>query len=213
MTTKVTGSILANTAVTAGTYGGASTMPIVTVDAQGRITAASNATPSIATSQLTGTISSAQVATGAIGITQLANPLSSVVLANTTISNIYETTNVWAVGANSTINFDVLNQAIIYSNVSATGTWTLNLRGNSTTTLNSVMPVGGSATVAFFATQGTTAYYSTTLNIDGTSQTIKWLGGTAPTSGDVSSVDCYTYSIIKTASATFTVFGSQSQFK
>jgi hypothetical protein len=51
MTTKVTGSVLANTAVTAGTYGGAGStpavnhlIPVVTVDAQGRLTSAANVT-------------------------------------------------------------------------------------------------------------------------------------------------------------------------
>jgi hypothetical protein len=46
MTTKVTASVLANTGVTAGTYGTSSTVPIITVDAQGRITSATAATVS-----------------------------------------------------------------------------------------------------------------------------------------------------------------------
>jgi hypothetical protein len=62
MTTKVKPSVLADTAVTAGTYGGSSQQAVFTVDAQGRLTYAGNATPSIATSQLTGTISATQVA-------------------------------------------------------------------------------------------------------------------------------------------------------
>jgi hypothetical protein len=62
MTTKVKPSVLADTAVTAGTYGGSTQHTVFTVDEQGRLTYAANATPSIATSQLTGTISATQVA-------------------------------------------------------------------------------------------------------------------------------------------------------
>jgi hypothetical protein len=62
MTTKVRPSVLADTAVTPATYGGSTQQAVFTVDAQGRLTYAGNATPSIATSQLTGTISSSQIA-------------------------------------------------------------------------------------------------------------------------------------------------------
>jgi hypothetical protein len=66
--------------------------------------------------------------------------------------------------------------------------------------------------VAFLATQGSTAYYSTALNIDGSAVTPKWQGGTAPAAGNVSGIDAYVYNIIKTASATFTVLASQTKF-
>lgn len=62
MTTRIRPDTLANTAVTAGTYGGTTVNAVVTVDAQGRLTYAANATPSIATTQLTGTIIASQVA-------------------------------------------------------------------------------------------------------------------------------------------------------
>jgi hypothetical protein len=61
---------------------------------------------------------------------------------------------------------------------------------------------------------GTTAFYSTAVQIDGSTAgvTLKWQGGTAPTAGNASSVDAYTYTIIKTASASFTVLAAQTQF-
>ena len=52
MTTKVTASTLANTAVTIGTYGGASQIPVVIVDKQGRLTSAANVTVSINATQV-----------------------------------------------------------------------------------------------------------------------------------------------------------------
>jgi hypothetical protein len=49
MTTRVTGSVLANTAVTVGTYGGAQALAIFTVDKQGRLTSAANVTSGVIT--------------------------------------------------------------------------------------------------------------------------------------------------------------------
>jgi hypothetical protein len=75
------------------------------------------------------------------------------------------------------------------------------------------MGIGQTLTLAFLVTQGATAYRNTAVTIDGVSVTPKWQGGTAPSAGNASSVDVYTYTIVKTASATYTVFASQTQFK
>jgi hypothetical protein len=75
-----------------------------------------------------------------------------------------------------------------------------------------MMATGQSLTVVFIAQQGATAYYPTALQVDGTSITPKWQGGTAPSSGNTNSIDVYSYTIVKTASATFTVFASQAKF-
>ena len=79
--------------------------------------------------------------------------------------------------------------------------------------MNTAMTTGQSMTVAFMVTTGTTAYYNNVVQVDGSTVTPKWQGGTAPTAGNVSSVDVYTYTIIKTGNAAFTVFASQTQFK
>ena len=81
--------------------------------------------------------------------------------------------------------------------------------------MNSALAIGQSATIAILALQGSTAYYMNgTLTIDGTSTgvTTYWQGGTAPTKGNASGYDVYTYTIIKTASATYTVLATQTQF-
>jgi hypothetical protein len=128
------------------------------------------------------------------------------------LKRVKETTTVSATAAANTINYDFITQSVLYYTSDATGNWVLNVRGDSGTTLNSVMSTGQSATVAFLATQGSTAYYQTALQVDGSSVTPKWQGGSAPTEGNASSVDAYVFTIIKTADATFTALGSQTQF-
>ena len=97
MTTRVTASTLANTAVTTGTYGGASQIPVVVVDQQGRLTSAANVTPSIANTQITGTITSAQLAPGAantnIGFVPLGPTLTSSLVTTALGFTPYNNTN------------------------------------------------------------------------------------------------------------------------
>ncbi|NDB59981.1 hypothetical protein EB001_16260 [bacterium] len=126
---------------------------------------------------------------------------------------ILENPTISATAATGTINYDLLtNKSVTYYTSNASANWTLNIRGNSTTTLDSLMAVGQSLTIVFMVTQGTTAYYQSGFQIDGTSVTPKWQGGTAPTFGNVSGVDAYSITIMKTASATFSVFESQTRF-
>jgi hypothetical protein len=113
-----------------------------------------------------------------------------------------------ATAATGTINFDTLTQAVLYYTSNAAGNWTVNVRGDSGTTLNSLMATGQSISITFLVTQGGTAYYNNAFTVDGASVTPKWQGGTAPTSGNINGIDVYTYAIVKTASATFTVFAS-----
>lgn len=128
-------------------------------------------------------------------------------------SDIAEITTVSATAATGTINYDVTTQSVLFYTTAATANWTLNIRGNSTTTLNSLLATNQTLTIAFLVTTGATAYYSNALTIDGVSVTPKYQGGTAWSSGNASSIDVYTYTIVKTASATYTVLASQTQFK
>jgi len=128
-------------------------------------------------------------------------------------ANAAETTTISATAATGTINYDVTTQSVIYYTSNASANWTVNFRASSGTSLNTAMSTGQSVTVVFLVTQGTTAYYNNAITIDGTSVTPKYQGGTAPTSGNVSSIDAYSYTIVKTGSAAFTVFAAQTQFK
>ena len=129
-------------------------------------------------------------------------------------SNAAEVATITASAPASTTNFDVLTQSVQYYTTNTANNWTLNIRGSSTVSLNTIMATGQSITLAFMATNSSTAYYNSAVNVDGTASgvTTKWQGGTAPTSGNVSAVDIYTYTIVKTGSAAYTVFASVTKF-
>ena len=130
------------------------------------------------------------------------------------LNDAAEVATVSATAATGTINYDVTTQAVLYYTSNASANWTVNFRGSSGTSLNTLMSTGQSMTVAFLVTQGATAYYNNAVQIDGTTSgvTTRWLGG-APTAGNASGIDSYRYLIIKTGSATFTVLASNTQFK
>ena len=240
-----------------------------------------------------GTQSGTQTATFSSQFADALNISSNSKLA-VSLPNIAETATVSATAATGTINYDVLTQSVLYYTTAATGNWTLNVRGNSLTTLNSLLGTGQSLTLAFLATNqnvasqtvtitiaspavitvpttlpangtpvvftttgalptgitaGTTYYvinasgttfnisatiggsaiatsgtqsgiqtatfsglYNTVFQIDGSTVTPKWAGAVAPTSGNNGVIDVYTYTIFKTASATYSVFATRSKY-
>ena len=124
-----------------------------------------------------------------------------------------ENWNIVASAATGTINLDVNTASIWYYTSNASANHTLNVRGDSGTTLSSLLAVGDSITVVWANTNGATAYYPNVFQVDGSSVTPKWQGGTAPTAGNASSIDVYVYTIVKTAATpTYTVFASQTKF-
>jgi hypothetical protein len=128
------------------------------------------------------------------------------------IQSVAEKVTTEATAATGTVNYDVLTQAVWNFTTDASGNWTLNIRGDGSNTLNAIMDAGESITVAHIVSQGGTAYYNSAVQIDGSAVTPEWQGGSAPTAGNTSSLDTYTYTIIKTADATFTVLAAQTQF-
>lgn len=128
------------------------------------------------------------------------------------LNDAAEVATVSATAATGTINYDITTQAVLYYTTDASANWTLNFRGSSGTSLNTLMTTGQSMTAVFMVTQGGTAYYNNVLQIDGSSVTPKYQGGTAYTAGNASSIDIYSYTIIKTGNAAFTVLASQTKF-
>jgi len=129
-----------------------------------------------------------------------------------TLKSPYESWTVSATAATGTVDVDIATSSAWYYTTDASANWTFNFRGDSSTTLNSLLSTGESVTAVFLVTNGTTAYYPTAFTVDGSSVTPEWSGGSAPSSGNASSIDSYLFTIIKTADATFTVLAQQVQF-
>lgn len=110
-------------------------------------------------------------------------------------------------GTSGTISLSVTDQGIYYGTTNQTANRTINF-----TNVNSSLAIGQSVTASILLTNGATAYYLNAYQVDGTTVTPKWSGGSAPTAGNANSIDVYTFTMIKTADATFTVLASQTQY-
>ena len=117
-----------------------------------------------------------------------------------------------SIATTGTIDYDLTTQAMLYHTSNTAGNWTLNFRGNSTNSLDSLLSVGESITAVFLATNGATPRYNTSVTIDSFLVIPKWQNGVTPTTGNTSSTDIYSYVLVKTAAATFTCFASVTKF-
>jgi hypothetical protein len=122
-----------------------------------------------------------------------------------------ETATVVGSGLTGTLTIDAITQSVLYYTSNASANWTINIRGNSGTPLNTLLSTGQAITIAVFATIGTTGYFNNVFQVDGATITPKWQNS-APVAGNTSSIDAYTYTIVKTGSAAYTVFASLTKF-
>jgi hypothetical protein len=137
-----------------------------------------------------------------------AQTLSAKTLSSPVFIGPEERFNIVASAATGTINIDFLTAGVWYYTSNATANHTLNLRGNGSTTMNTALAVGDSTTILWLNTNGATPYYPNVIQVDGNTVTPKWSGGTAPSAGNASSVDGYSFTVVKTANATFTVLAA-----
>ena len=197
-------SVTAGTGLSGGGSTGALTLSIDTgttadLTTAQTLTNKTLTTPTINGATITGTFtSSATVTNGIYSTPVLVSP--------------EERTSVSTSAPTATTNLNILTAGTHLFTASATSNMTLNIRGDGSTTLNSLVTTGDSVTVVALITNGATAYYPNVIQVDGSTVTPKWQGGTAPSAGNVSSIDSYVFSIIKTASATYTVLASQTKF-
>lgn len=125
-------------------------------------------------------------------------------------TNAVETTSIGS-ALSASNNLDLSSATVYLYTSNAANNWTLNFRSDTSNSLDSVMNIGETISVAVKVTMGATPYYNTAITIDGGAITAKWLGG-APTFGVASSRNNYLYSITKTGAATFIVDASRGVY-
>ena len=114
----------------------------------------------------------------------------------------------------ATYNWDLLSSGNFkyFTNALGGSFFTMNIRGDGSNSLNSIMNTGDSIVIAFLVTSNLERFTSS-LRIDGTVQSIKWIDAYPPSGGSSSpALDMYTFTILKTASATYTVLGSLGRY-
>jgi len=152
--------------------------------------------------------------TATISIGQSVATNAEVTFSGLKTTSVIEPLTISATAATGTVAVDASNGTTYYT-TNASANWVVNLRWNSSTTLNSKLSTGEMTTTSFLARQGGTAYYPTSIQVNGTTSgvTTRWQGSTgAPTSGNANSTDMYTFTVVKTGSATFDVFAAQTRF-
>ena len=118
---------------------------------------------------------------------------------NASATGILDVAEVREVVVNNSFSTNVLTAnyndgAIHYIATAPTANFTISLTNVPTTTPKSI-------TMAFLVTQGATGYIPTTFNLNGSSQTIKWVGGSAPTpTSSAGKIDIFNFTIILSTS-------------
>ena len=128
---------------------------------------------------------------------------------------LIERVNVTSGKLSDNTNIDLEDGMMHLFTTTETTTATPNIRISSSTSLNDTMATGDAISVTIVTTAAA-AGYAATVNIDGATVgtnggTLNWTGGSAPSDGGSSGVDIYAYTIMKTASATYTVIATQTK--
>jgi hypothetical protein len=143
---------------------------------------------------------------GDLDVTGAVTATGATVNGKLDIEEVFEKVQV-STTTSGTITFPVDEYGVRLQSVNQTANRTINFSN-----VNANLAIGQSVTCAIAMTQGSTAYYLNAYQIDGSSVTPKWVGG-APTGGTASAIDSYTFTIIKTADATFTVLANLTAYE
>ena len=134
------------------------------------------------------------------------------VVGTTSVREIVERANVSATALGANLEISLINDgAVTYLSANSSANSTLNLKGNATITLNTLMPTNRTLSVAVLVKNGATPYGINFVQLDGANTTINWSGGSAPTP-NANAIDIYSFTILKTGSSTYTLLGAKQNF-
>lgn len=129
------------------------------------------------------------------------------------LQDAVEPITVSATAATGTINLYPSTQSILYYTTNSSANFTINLAFSAGTSMNTALSTGQVLTAVFMNTNGGTAHVISAVQVDGTTSgvTTKWQTS-IPGGGNANAIDVYTFAVIKTGNATFTVLASQAPF-
>ena len=183
-------------ATTANSVAGANVSGAVSYATTANAVAGANVSGQVGNALVSGTVYTASQP----NITSTGNLLS---LTVTGTSTFFSTQDVTVSGTPSgTVNYDLYNGVVF--DVAPTANWTANVSNISTTN-------NRTSVVTFIITQGATPYVPNVFQISGATQTVKWLGGSAPT-GTASKVDVVSYSMVRSSAGAWTVLGQSATY-
>jgi hypothetical protein len=159
-------------------------------------------------------VTTVKLAAGAVTSAKLGSSLS--LTGSTSIEQILEKATVSGSALSSTTDLDALSGAVYYNTASTTSSITLNLRGDGSNTLASLVPAGKAFSCVFMITSGSVNGKILTVTAGSSTVALKWFGGNvSPAGSSGGSVDVYTITAVKTndtGNGTFHIFISQSKF-
>lgn len=162
----------------------------------------------VASNSNLGNLSGILITANQPNITNIGNLTSLNVVGTTSIQQAKEKVQANNTPASFTVDFDILTSAIYLKTADANSNFTLNIRGNSNVSLDTIMSSNESLTCTFINVNGANAYIANNIQIESTTANTIWFGNISPTAGTVNGFDIYTFNIIKLAANSFIVFGS-----
>ena len=175
-----------------------------------------NASNSIVALSITGNL----IGTGAISSNNFAvgGVTSDFLSSNLTVSTarVAETVNVVTTGISGNYQIHIANSTVYHFTANSTGNVTFQMIANTGRSVDTMMSIGQSASVAIMMKQGTTRYRAN-IHIDGVLQTAYWAGNAQPqyvlsAGAQPMSYEAYNFSIIKIAPNQYTVFASNTNY-